>query len=202
MLKKIVFKKISLFIAVTLMALTFNAQAASATTPTTALKSAVQAFISVATDKSLSREQKKTAITKVVENKMDLKVLSVRVVSRPWKKATKEERAEFTRLFTKVVVNTYFSLLEKYTNEKVEYLKENIKKKKYAQITTNILMTDKKIPVTYKLIFRQGQWRIYDFSAEGISMVSTYKSDYKASLKKGGLAELNKVLNAKLQKAQ
>ncbi|MBL4911032.1 MAG: ABC transporter substrate-binding protein [Alteromonadaceae bacterium] len=169
-------------------------------TPTVVLKSAVQKFIAIATNKTLTKKEKKAKITEVVKNKMDLKVLSIRVVSRPWKKATAEERAEFTDLFTHVVVNTYFSLLEKYTNEKVDYLKEEIKKKKYAKINTNIVMSDKNIPVTYKLILRKGLWRIYDFSAEGISMVSTYRSNYKATLKRSGLAGLNKALKAKALK--
>ena len=93
-----------------------------------------------------------------------------------------------------------FSLLNKYTNEKVEYLKESIKKKKYAKVATQIVMSDKKIPVTYKLIFRKNQWRIYDFSAEGVSMVSTYINDYKSTLKRSGLSGLNEILKVKLAK--
>ena len=55
-------------------------------------------------------------------------------------------------------------------------------------------MKNKKVPVTFKLILRKGLWRIYDFSAEGVSMVSTYINDYKSTLKKGGLESLNEIL--------
>ena len=61
-----------------------------------------------------------------------------------------------------------------------------------------IITIDKKIPVNYKLLLRNDQWRIYDFSAEGISLISTYTNDFKSTLKRGGLAGLNKVLRNKV----
>ena len=166
--------------------------------PTSALTEAVNLFIGVASNKALSTEEKKSRITDIVRDKVDLPVASQRVVSRYWKKSTKEEKKEFIELFTKVIVNTYASLLNQYNNEKVEYLKEDIKKGKYAKVDTNIVLIDKKIPVNYKLLLRKEQWRIYDFSAEGISLISTYTSDYKSTLKRGGLAGLNALLKTKL----
>jgi len=150
----------------------------------------------------LSNPEKKALIIDVVKEKMNMKVLAQRVAFRHWKKASKEEQSLFIENFTQVVVNTYFALLSEYTNEKVEYLKEEIKKKKYAKVETNIVMSDKKIPVLYKLIFRKDQWRIYDFSAEGVSMTSTYINDYKSTLKRGGLKGLNEILIKKLSKSK
>ncbi len=171
-----------------------------AKSPTESLTEAVNSLLRIAGDNSLSSEEKKLQMTALVKKKIDLPVVSQRVASRAWKKATKADKKEFIGLFTRVIVNTYFSLLKSYTNEKIVYLKEEIKKKRFAKINTNIVLTNKKIPVNYKLIFRKGQWRIYDFSAEGISLISTYTSDYKATLKRGGLAKLNEILTAKLAK--
>jgi len=169
-------------------------------TPTDSLRIAVDSFLTIAGNKSLSNPEKKALIIDVVKEKMNMKVLAQRVASRHWKKASKEEQSLFIENFTQVVVNTYFALLSEYTNEKVEYLKEEIKKKKYAKVETHIVMSDKKIPVLYKLILRKDQWRIYDFSAEGVSMTSTYINDYKSTLKRGGLKGLNEILAKKLAK--
>ena len=166
--------------------------------PTSSLTEAVNLFVSVAGNKALTLEEKKVSITEIVKNKMDLPVVSKRVVSRYWKKASKEDKKEFIGLFTQVIVNTYASLLNQYNNEEVEYLKEEIKKGKYAKVNTNIVLADKKIPVNYKLLLRNEQWRIYDFSAEGVSLISTYTNDYKATLKRSGLAGLNEVLKKKV----
>jgi len=187
------------FIALLFSLFAFTA-IAEPVTPTEALRSAVDRLLVIASNKTLAEANKKALIVEVVKEKIDLQVLSQRVVSRYWKKATREQKKEFIGLFTQVVVNTYFALLNEYNNEEVEYLKEDIKKKKYAKIKTHIVMKNKKIPVTFKLIFRKDLWKIYDFSAEGVSMVSTYINDYKSTLKKGGLENLNKVLAKKLAK--
>lgn len=171
-----------------------------AATPTESLREAVDGLLSIAADRSIDNAEKKAQIVKVVKQKVDLQVLSKRVISRYWKQANKADKQEFIGLFTQVVVNTYFTLLKEYTNEQVEYLKEEIKKQKYAKVKTHIVMKDKKIPVTYKLILRQGLWRIYDFSAEGLSLISTYSNDYKSTLKRVGLSGLNEILKKKLAK--
>jgi len=193
------YKMTNKFLALIFSLVTFSV-VATPITPTESLRSAVDRLLVIAGDKVITETEKKAMIVNVVKEKIDLQVLSQRVVSRYWKKASLEQKKEFIGLFTQVVVNTYFTLLNEYNNEEVEYLKENIKKGKYAKITTYIVMKDKKIPVTFKLILRKDLWRIYDFSAEGVSMVSTYINDYKSTLKKGGLANLNKVLAAKLAK--
>ncbi len=167
-------------------------------TPTSSLTEAINLFISVAGNKTLSTVEKKSRITEIVKDKVDLPVVSQRVISRYWKKASKDEKKEFIALFTQVIVNTYASLLNEYDNQEVEYLKEEIKKGKYAKVNTNIVLTDKKIPVNYKLLLRKNQWRIYDFSAEGVSLISTYTNDYKSTLKRGGLAGLNEILRKKM----
>jgi|GEM_PF-1175607 len=167
-------------------------------TPTSSLTEAVNLFINVASNDELSTQEKKSRITTIVKEKVDLPVVSQRVISRYWKKASKEDKKEFIALFTQVIVNTYASLLNQYNNEEVEYLKEEIKKGKYAKVNTNIVLTDKKIPVNYKLLLRNKQWRIYDFSAEGVSLISTYTNDYKSTLKRSGLAGLNEILRNKV----
>jgi len=191
-------KNCLLALLLTIITLTPFSSKAETGAATSSLTEAVNLFLNVAGDKTISNEEKKSRITEIVKDKVDLPVVSQRVISRYWKKASKEEKKEFIALFTQVIVNTYASLLNEYTNEKVEYLTEEIKKGKYAKVKTNIVLTDKKIPVNYKLLLRKNQWRIYDFSAEGVSLISTYKNDYKTTLKRGGLAGLNEILRKKV----
>jgi phospholipid transport system substrate-binding protein len=187
-----------LALLLTISTLTPFTFAAEVGTPTSSLTEAITLFVSVASNKVLTTEEKKSRITDIVKNKVDLTVVSQRVISRYWKKATKEEKEEFIALFTQVIVNTYASLLNEYDNEKIEYLKEEIKKGKYAKVNTQIVLSNNKIPVNYKLLLRKDQWRIYDFSAEGVSLISTYKNDYKSTLKRSGLSGLNEVLKKKI----
>jgi phospholipid transport system substrate-binding protein len=99
-------------------------------------------------------------------------------------------------------VNTYFSLLEDYSNESVSYVKEQIKKSKYAIVDTLILTDKNKVPVRYRLIKSGDTWKIYDLVPEGISLISTYKKNYKTILKKQGMdGLLEEMLKKELEKA-
>ena len=137
-------------------------------------------------------------MTDIVMQYADFRAMSQRIVARDWRKAKPEEKDEFTGLFTQVVVNTYYGLLDKYNGESVEYLSEEIKRERYAVVDTHILSQGRKIPVKFRMILRDGGWRIYDYVVEGISMVSSYNGSYRPMLKRGGLKALNESLAAEL----
>ncbi len=164
-----------------------------ALSPTETLEAAVNRLIAVAADKDMPDENKKQALSKVLSEEIDFDSLSKRVVSKDWKKATEEQKTEFKRLFLVIMTDTYFSLLKNYHDEKVLFTKEQIKKTKkntYAIVDTKIQATDKTIPVRYRLIQKGDVWKIYDFIPEGISIVTTYKNNYKKTLKKKGMQGL------------
>ena len=80
--------------------------------------------------------------------------------------------------------------------------KEEIKKEKYASVDTIVVSGGKEIPVTYQLLNRGEEWKIYDFIAEGISLVRSYSTDYQSILRRDGITGLNKQLSEKLESAE
>ena len=161
-----------------------------ASTPTETLEKAINNIIAVAADKTTDDEFKKEKLAEVLSRELDFEAVSKRVVSKSWKKATVEQKEQFKMLFLKVMTNTYYALLKNYNNEKVLFLKEQLKKTKkneYAIVDTSIISGNKKIPVRYRLIKVGEEWKIYDFVPEGISLVTTYKKNYASIIKKSGL---------------
>ncbi len=158
-----------------------------AATPTEVLTKAVDKLLAVASDNSIKDEAKKISLEKIIREEVNLNTVSKRVLSKSWKKATEQQKIEFSELFLKVMVDNYFALLKNYSNEKVVYLKEQIKKNKYAIVDTEIISDGKKIPVRYRMILANNIWKIYDFIPEGISLISTYKNNYVPLLKKEGV---------------
>ncbi len=170
-----------------------------ANTPTESLQVSVDQLIIIATNKEADEQSKRDSLTNIIRSAVDFEAVSRRVVSKPWKKATPEQKQEFKAKFLTIMVNTYFSLLKEYSNEDVLFLKEQLKKKKYAIVDTEIASGNKKIPVRYRMIKSNEDWKIYDFIPEGISLVSTYKKNYASILKKKGMDGL---LNEMLKKEQ
>lgn len=160
-------------------------------TPTELLKGVVTELIAVAANKDASIDDRKAQMGVILHAVVNYEALSQRVVARRWKEAAEPEKQVFRDLIARVVINSYFSLLQNYTNEEVDYVSEKFKKNKYAEVDTRILSGPKRIPVKFRMMLSDGEWRIYDFVVEGISMARTYNSSFKASLKKGGLSGLN-----------
>ncbi len=164
-----------------------------ANSPTEIVENAVNRLIAVAADKDADDKTKKTNLTKIISEEIDFEAVSKRVVSKSWKKASDGQKIEFKKLFLTIMSDTYFILLKNYSNEKVLFLKEQLKKTKkneYAVVDTQIVSGNLKIPVRYRLIKVEGTWKIYDFIPEGISLISTYKNSYKSVLRKKGLQGL------------
>ena len=45
-----------------------------------------------------------------------------------------------------------------------------------AEIVSTLVSSSKKIPINYRLVLRNGEWRVYDLVIEGISLVSNYRN--------------------------
>ncbi len=168
--------------------------------PTDQLNTVIDEMLAIMAQEELDDAGKRNAVLAVVDGNVDFNAMAQRIIARRWKKSSPEDKDEFKRLFRDILTNTYYVLLTKYTNERVEYGDEQIKKERYATVETKIVSEGKKIPVTYRMIKREEGWKIYDFVAEGISLVRNYGSSYKATLKKEGLAGLNTSLKLELEK--
>jgi len=151
--------------------------------------------------KALPTEKEKTdKIWPIVDEIFDYTAISKRALSRNWKKLNKEQRKEFTGLFSKVLGNIYMGRLLKYSDGKVTFGKEKRLSEKKAEVETNIVTASAEIPINYRLRLKKGEWRVYDVVIEGISMVVNYRSQFKQILVKKSPEELLEMLRKKVSK--
>lgn len=124
----------------------------------------------------------------------DLKTMARSVLGRRyWGKATKQQRREFMREFTDMIVNTYATAVEQYDGDKIRFypLRSDFSKYRLLSIHSVVIRPNgNKVSVRYKLVRRKHHWRVYDFSIESISMVSSYRSQFNGVLHKSGVAGL------------
>ncbi len=88
------------------------------------------------------------------------------------------------QLFSTMLKNYYINKIDDYSDEKVVFDKEmRLSEEKY-QVNTRVIMSDKEIPIVYKLARKDGKWRVYDVLIEGVSMVKNYRSQFDQILKR------------------
>ncbi len=166
--------------------LALSSTAVPAMTPTDTVRETVDAVITTL-QKDLAEEQKRDEVFRLISDNFDFKVMAKRILATNWHKASEEQRRRFIDLFTRLLTRTYWSRIRNYRDEKVEYKGERIKKERYARVDTEIVTADKRIPITYRLLNRKGQWKAYDVIIEGVSLVQNFRTSYQAIVRKEGI---------------
>ncbi|HEY7542304.1 MAG TPA: ABC transporter substrate-binding protein, partial [Methylomirabilota bacterium] len=121
---------------------------------------------------------KRTEIRKIARDLFDFEEVTRRTLSRHWAARTPDERAEFVALFTEMLERAYINRVEAYGGENITYTGEAIDAN-YATVRSKII-TDRRSEITldYRLHLRDGRWRVYDLQIDGVSFVSTYRSQF------------------------
>jgi len=196
--------RIHLIVPVILMLALALPLAALAASPKEAVEVDVQKVLTTLAEpafKGESREVKITKIRSIINEIFDYTELSKRTLGREWAKFNVAQQAEFVKLFSDLLEKTYADRLLAYSNEKVVFDKENMLNESQAEVFSNVLTGDgKKIPLDYRLVLKDGKWRVYDVIIEGISMVKNYRDQFRDILAKDSPEQVLKMLREKVAK--
>jgi len=173
--------------------------------PMDTVKTGVNKVLSVAGDPTLkgdaAKQAKEEKIRAILGEFFDFTVLSRLTLGKNWKKFKPDQQKEFIGLYRTLLENVYLGRILEYSDEKVVFTKETMLSKKKAEVQTKILAQSAEIPINYRMVLRNGEWKVYDVVIEGISMVKNYRSQFKQLLVKGSPADLLKTLRDKVNKA-
>lgn len=135
---------------------------------------------------------------------VDVMGMSRSVLGRQvWQKASAAERAQFSKVFTQLVIRTYSSPLAQYKDETVQFLPvRGSLANRFLRINSVIVRSEgQNIPLSYSLISKDGQWKIYDISVEGVSLLQSFRSQFAQVLQNSDIKEVIKQMQQKQQKA-
>ncbi len=124
----------------------------------------------------------------------DFRRMSQWVLGRSWRDATPEQRDRFTAEFRDLLVGTYSQALLNYNDQKIAYLPV-LGKPEDTEVTvrTEVQQTggQPNIPIHYSFYRnKDGAWKVYDITIEGVSLVTNYRSVYATKIRDNGLDAL------------
>ncbi len=176
---------------------------AQASEITEGVKKTLDSIIVIVSREDLKNNEKKAErralLREIVSKKFSYYEMSRRSLAKHWKERTAEEKKEFADLFGKLLENSYANKIETYSNEKIIYVDEK-KKGNFALVKTIIQKNNDEIPINYKLVKLDNDWKIYDFIVEGVSMIKNYRTQFKKIIHKSSYEELVSKLKKKLEK--
>lgn len=118
----------------------------------------------------------------------DFERMSQRVLGKFWHRATPEQQTNFRKQFQTLLVHTYAAALREYTDQKVEFLPTRPREAGEVSVRTQIVQSGgPPIPIQYEMYKQSEQWKVYDISIDGVSLVINYRSTFASEIRSNGL---------------
>lgn len=152
-------------------------------------------ILDVLQDKSIQKENKSERIFSIMDEVFDYKLMSRISLGKTWKKISKKQQLEFTKLFEEKLKQSYIDKLDLYTDEQIEILEAKEVKKNRIKLLTKLIGKDEVFKINYKFYkVKSGEWYIYDVDIIGVSIIQTYRKQFAGFLKDKSFDELLKTL--------
>ncbi len=141
------------------------------------------------------QNEKIERLQQVAYGSIDFDTVSRLVLAKYWKQFTVEQRQAFQDAFKQALTLSYSRRIGQSGREKVVVLGENPEPGGDVTVHTKIAggKTDD-LKVNYRLRQKEGAWYVIDVIVEGVSIVSSYRTQFQEIISQGGpdrlLAEL------------
>ncbi len=146
----------------------------------------------------LGMQGREDMLAPVIESSFDFDSICRIVTGRYWKAATDEQKARFTSVFKKLSVATYANNFSSFAGEKFQTEGSEADHDALV-IRTTLHPTDgDPVPLNYLLRQTNGEWRIVNVVAQGVSDLSLKRADYTAVIKNEGFDSLINRLEKKI----
>lgn len=171
--------------------------------PMNTVKANVDKVLEVLRDPKLkaesAKETKKEKLRSIYDGMFDQVELSRRTLAQNWNNLNPAQRKEFVQLFRQVLEKAYIDKILEYVNEKVLFGREVQLSETKVEIQTTIITSSKNIPVYYRVILKDGEWKVYDVVIENVSLISNYRTQFNDILAKNTPEQMLEILRKKVK---
>ena len=152
--------------------------------------------------KSTPESDKKVAA--LFDEMLDYAAFSEGSLGTEWAARTDAEKTQFSDLLKQLVRKGYERNLKKILNFDIDYVSEDasdgavmVKTKAKSKAADS---RDEPVEIVFKLVQKDGTWRVRDIVTEGVSLVSSYRGQFTKIVKKDGFPVLIQKMKDKLAK--
>ena len=197
-------RKSLVVLIIALAALKLSPVSAVAASPRETIQTQVDRALEVLRDPALKAESAKAAkeekIWAILDGLIDNTELSKRTLAQHWKQFSPDQQREFARLFRKLLGGVYMDRIIAYKDEKMVFGKVTQTSDKTAEVQSEVVQSSTSIPIHYRMILQNGEWKVYDVVIEGVSLVQNYRTQFREILTNKSPEDLLKTLREKVRK--
>jgi phospholipid transport system substrate-binding protein len=186
--------------------LMLTAEAADNTQPLQLLQKTSDDVIHVLKQKASELEQNPDRIYDLVNEfitpHLDDVAMAKLALGKNWGKATREQKIQFVDEFRTLLVRTYGKSLLEYRDQTINFFPVRLDEgDDRVEVKSEVQQAGApSVPVSYRLRLKDNEWKVYDLSIDGVSLVTSYRGTFTQEVRKGGIEGLLQLLRDKNSK--
>lgn len=166
----------------------------SAGGPTEQIRASVDKIVAILNNPQLKSaaktKERRDQLRQAISSRFDFTEMARRSLGSQWRRIGPKEQEEFVRLFTDLLERAYLDRIEGYSDEKFAYVRE-ILDRNYAEVNSRIVTHNgEEFSLNYKVLLKNGEWKVYDVVVENISLVNNYRSQFTRIIANSSYEEL------------
>jgi phospholipid transport system substrate-binding protein len=153
-----------------------------------------QKFISTLADRAqtsllvnnITLKERQTRFRTLMLDTFDLNGVGKWVLGRYWRRASRQERQQYLKLFKEFIIVTYAKRFKAYTNAKLK-ISNTTSRKTSAFVKSQINRASAKpMRIIWRVKFTDGKYQIVDIIVEGVSWIQTQRSEFVSVIRNSG----------------
>jgi phospholipid transport system substrate-binding protein len=135
-------------------------------------------------------------LNQIVAPHFDFDATAKLVLGRYWRDANPQQRQRFIQEFRMHLVQFYAVSRAKYKDQKIEYkpLRAPAADNEVVVRTDVQQQAGQPIPIDYRMHRTGNEWKVYDVTVDGVSMVASNRSGFAEEIRQGGIDKLTDLL--------
>ena len=187
-------QKSAIAVAALLLFVLWAPSPSSAGAPTEQIRASVDKIVAILNNPQLKSaaktKERRDQLRQAISSRFDFTEMARRSLGSQWRRIGPKEQEEFVRLFTDLLERAYIDRIEGYSDEKFAYVRE-ILDKNYAEVNSRIVTHNgEEFSLNYKVLLKNGEWKVYDVVVENISLVNNYRSQFTRIIANSSYEEL------------
>ena len=143
--------------------------------------------------------QQRVEARRVAAELFDFDEMCRRMLAEHWQESSPYQQAEFVRLFTEMLERSYLRGLRSVPVGAMTFVSETVNGS-YAQVDSRIATSRfGETSVEYRLLDHGDRWEVYDVVLDGVSLVSSYRSQFASVLRTSSFAQLLEKMRSRQQ---
>lgn len=180
-----------IFLALLVIALPVAAQNAS---PDTLIRNTVDEVVAVLKQDDGIREGNQDKVLGLIREKIlphfNFTRMTQLAMGKNWSLAGPEQKKSLVREFRTLLVRTYSNSLTNYRDEVIKVTPTSVSPQDTrATVKTQVIQGGGKqpVPIDYSMERKGNNWKVYDVTVAGVSLVTNYRGTFNNQVRDGGV---------------